>query len=240
MIAKYNMNVEDNIAYAKRMVIDSIWREARLEGIDITFPDTEEIYDGRTVAGLTFEQTKAINNLKHSWSFVFETIDIPIDIGYIRHINALVGADRLIADAGTLRSHAVRIGGTEWTPQISTYDEVENIIARTLKISNPALAAINLFLDITRGQWFNDGNKRTAQLLANKILIQNGAGIFSIPVKRLPEFRIMLIDYYESGERDRISKFLNKVAIDGIALEKPDHVSLDAKIRSPLRSTNQL
>ena len=40
---KYNMSVEDNIFLAKRNIVDYIWKSARLEGINVTFPDTEAI-----------------------------------------------------------------------------------------------------------------------------------------------------------------------------------------------------
>ncbi len=40
---KYNMSVEDNILYAKRNIVDSIYSESRLAGITVTFPDTYEI-----------------------------------------------------------------------------------------------------------------------------------------------------------------------------------------------------
>ena len=37
------MSVEDNILYAKRNIVDSVYSESRLAGIIVTFPDTYEI-----------------------------------------------------------------------------------------------------------------------------------------------------------------------------------------------------
>lgn len=34
---KYNMTREENILYAKRNIVDSIWKSANLEGIPVTF-----------------------------------------------------------------------------------------------------------------------------------------------------------------------------------------------------------
>lgn len=48
---KYNMTIADNMFYAKRNIVDSIYSEARLEGIAVTYPDTREIYEGRAVCG---------------------------------------------------------------------------------------------------------------------------------------------------------------------------------------------
>src|SRR5665648_1166618 len=43
--AKFNMTVEQNIFVAKRNIVDYIWKSARLEGISVTFPDTDAIYN---------------------------------------------------------------------------------------------------------------------------------------------------------------------------------------------------
>ena len=42
-----DMLAVDNITYAKRCIVDLMWKEARLEGIAVTFPQTNEIYEGR-------------------------------------------------------------------------------------------------------------------------------------------------------------------------------------------------
>lgn len=48
-----HMSVEDNIFYAKRNIVDSIWKEATIEGIDITFPATKAVFEGAKIANLT-------------------------------------------------------------------------------------------------------------------------------------------------------------------------------------------
>ena len=47
---KFQMSVEDNSDFAKRIIVDSIYREARVEGINVTFPETQQIYDGLVVS----------------------------------------------------------------------------------------------------------------------------------------------------------------------------------------------
>jgi len=44
-----------------------------------------------------------------------------------------------------------------------------------MKIESPEDRALLMFCKITRGQWFNDGNKRTALMTANHALINAGA-----------------------------------------------------------------
>lgn len=78
--------------------------------------------------------------------------------------------------------------------------------------------AINVMLWVMRRQMFIDGNKRTAMLIANKIMIENGCGIISIPIEKQNEFYKLLITYYETNDSSIISKFIYYNAIDGIEL----------------------
>lgn len=82
-----HMSIEDNIFYAKRNIVDSIWKEANIEGIDITFPATKAVFEGAKIANLTQDQTTVINNLKHGWQFIFDFIDAPIDLSYVRQVH---------------------------------------------------------------------------------------------------------------------------------------------------------
>lgn len=83
---KFSMEQQDNIFYAKRNIVDSIYSQSKLEGIAVTFPDTQEIYEGRSVAGLSVEDIVKVNNLKHGWEFLFDTVDYPLDLRYVQSI----------------------------------------------------------------------------------------------------------------------------------------------------------
>lgn len=67
---------------------------------------------------------------------------------------------------------------------------------------------------ICRGQWFSNGNKRTAALAANHVLIHEGVDVFALPPDRTDGvFRDLLIDYYESDDPSRIAAWLKEVAV---------------------------
>ncbi|MDR1604455.1 MAG: hypothetical protein LBS10_06655 [Gracilibacteraceae bacterium] len=72
---KFKMTVEENIFVAKRNIIDYIWKSANLEGISVTYPDTEAIYNGLSISNMKIDDIIAINNLKHAWGFVLENIN---------------------------------------------------------------------------------------------------------------------------------------------------------------------
>jgi hypothetical protein len=213
---KYDMSREDAVFLAKRNIVDSIWKEANLEGVAVTFPETAEIFEGRTVAGLTILETKVVNNLKHTWNFVLETTDAEINLNYIRQVNGLIGDENVIRYAGELREFDVNIGGTNWKPPIPTVDGVISKIREIMALKNPTERGLHLFGEIARGQWFSDGNKRTAQLVANASLIRDGCGILAIPVAEQLRARELLIKYYESGDFDTLGNFLYEKCMNGI------------------------
>lgn len=213
---KYNMTLEQNMFVAKRNIVDYIWKSAHLEGIDITFPETQKIYDGGNVGRLRLDEIVTINNLKHAWQFILSTIEQEIDFKYLCSINALVGSN-IIENAGNLRSGNVKIGGTDWKPDLPDKDKYEEVLKELNKIENATERAIEIMAYTMRSQLFWDGNKRTAMLFANHEMIKNGTGIITIPVDIKDEFGEKLIKYYETSDMDELKQFIYEKCIDGIS-----------------------
>lgn len=212
---KYNMTIEQNIFVAKRNIIDYIWKSAHLEGIAITYPDTEAIYNGLSIAGMRVDDILTINNLKHAWQFVLSIIDYPTDYPFICKINQYVGGN-LIYNSGFIRTLPVSIGGTKWRPDMPIESQIKEELTEINKIENATDRALTLMLFIMRKQMFLDGNKRTAMLAGNHILIAAGAGIITIPIDMQRDFSELLIKYYETNHMEDIKKFLYHNCIDGI------------------------
>lgn len=215
---KYHLTKEQNIFVAKRNIVDYIWKSANLEGIAITYPDTQTIYDGFSVSGKSIEEINAINNLKKAWQFILGDIDLELNFAYICKINKLVG-DNVFYNPGVIRTTPVNIGGTSWKPNFPIESKIKEELEELLNsnVSKTELA-INIMLWIMRSQMFIDGNKRTAMLVANKIMIENGCGIISIPIEKQSEFYKLLIEYYETNDKEKIVKFIYDYAIDGMDL----------------------
>lgn len=234
MKAKYNMTVEQNVFVAKRNIIDYIWKSARLEGIGVTFPDTEAIYNGLTVPNLKVDDVIAINNLKHAWQFVLNTIDYPIDFSYICKINQLIGGNNLIYEAGFIRKVPVSIGGTTWKPDLPIESIIKGDIKDIAKEKESTERAILLMLYLMRKQVFIDGNKRTSMLAANQVMIANGAGVITIPIENQRDFTKLLVDFYESNKADAIKDFIYDKCIDGINFEREKVTKKTRKKKSQL------
>lgn len=73
-----------------------------------------------------------------------------------------------------------------------------------------------MMLYLMRSQLYNDGNKRTAQLVANKIMIENGCGIISIPKDYISSFSKELIDFYETNNYESIMEYVYNNCITGM------------------------
>ena len=218
---KFNLTREQNVFIAKRNIVDYIWKSANLEGIGVTYQETQAIYDGGIVNGLTVNNIIAICNLKNAWQFILENANINYDFNLLCHIHKLV-ADRLVLeqDLGRIRTTPVNVGGTKWQPQFPIESQIVeelNILLNQKEKSKNEIA-IELMLYIMRRQMFIDGNKRVAMLFANKIMIDNGCGIITVAQEYQPTFYEKLIKYYETNEMTDIKKWIYNYCIDGIKL----------------------
>ena len=210
----YKLTQEQNIFIAKRNIVDYIWKSANLEGIAVTYPDTQVIFDGYSVQGYKIEEITAINNLKKAWQFILNDIDLELNLAYICKINGIVG-EGIFYNPGMIRSTPVKIGGTTWQPTIPFESQIKEELDKVSGESNTE-RAINMMLYLMRKQIFLDGNKRTGMLIANKIMIENGCGIISIPIDKQPEFYKLLIKYYETSNKEEIKEYIYNYCIDGM------------------------
>ena len=218
---KFNLTREQNVFVAKRNIVDYIWKSANLEGIGVTYPETQAIYDGGIVNGLTVDKIIAINNLKYAWQFILENEGIEYDYKALCQIHKLT-CDKLVLDQnlGKIRTTPVNIGGTTWKPQFPIESQIKEELERLLNQPEKTKTeiAIEIMLWIMRRQMFIDGNKRVAMLFANKILIDNGCGIITIAQDLQTTFFEKLIKFYESGDNTDLKEWIYETSIDGINL----------------------
>lgn len=217
---KYNLTVRENIFVAKKLLAQNIYRSAKLEGCNITFPETQTILDGVSVAGLKMSDVEVVLNLRDAWRYLIDTIEEPLSLEYISKINGYVSRNESL-DWGVLRYGDVGISGTSYRPPIPNEPDVVQTINQIITADKSSTEkAIELFLYGCRNQNYWDGNKRTSTLVANKYMIMNACGIFSVPDDKLGEFNQMLREYYESGNPQEIKTFLYDNAIGGMIIDR--------------------
>ena len=202
--------VKQNIDFAKRHLVDTIYKQAILEGVATTFADTENIIEGGKVNNMTSEDIMKIVNLKHAWEFILNKNVILSNTNFalLCEINKMV-EEGFYYSAGKLRNVPVTIGGTTWKPDLP----IESMIKEGLeRIFNNKMddvdRAIELLLYTMKKQIFIDGNKRTAVIYSNHYLISKGKGIIAIPAELTEEFKDLLIPYYEGKDEKQIKKFI--------------------------------
>ena len=216
---KFNLTREQNVFIAKRNIVDYIWKSANLEGIGVTYPQTQVLYDGGVVNGLTVDEVMAINNLKYAWQFILENENLEYDYKTLCEIHKLT-MDKLVYNPGQIRTTPVNIGGTTWKPSFPIESQIKEELDSLLDQSEKTKTeiAIEIMLWVMRRQMFLDGNKRIAMLFANKIMIDNGCGIITIAQENQPTFYEKLIQYYETGNMEELKQWIYETSIDGIDL----------------------
>ena len=202
--------VSINIDFARRHLADTIYKQAILEGVATTLSDTESIIEGGKVNNMSSEDIMKIVNLKHAWDFVLNknVILSPTNYSILSTINKLI-EEGFYYNAGKLRSTPVKIGGTSWTPTIPVESDIKDDINNILSKDEDNIdIAIELLLYVVKKQMFLDGNKRTSVIFANHYLISKGKGLIVIPVEEVEEYKKLLIEFYESNNKEKIFNFI--------------------------------
>lgn len=216
MTNKYNMSKEDNIFFAKRKLVDNIYKSANLEGIAVTFADTMEFINNINNGKISVDDMLKMKGLKDGWEFILNTIDEEPTTDYIKKVHFQVCKGQSIYPLGEYRYKGVGITGTTWRPKLPSECDYDLELESILKNPNELERCIDLFCFIQRSQMFLDGNKRVANLVANKEMIKLGQGIIAVPVEEIGTYFTKLINYYETGDNTEIKNWIYDKCVDGI------------------------
>jgi len=215
---KFNLTKEQNIFLAKKTIVENIYHLAKLEGVNVTFPETQTILNGVSVGGLSMDDVQVILNLRDAWKYTLESIDEPFSLDFACKVNENVSRNESL-DWGVLRYGTVGISGVDYVPSIPVKEEVEDKIDVFLKNENVTESALDYYVWAMRSQLFWDGNKRTSNICANKLLIENGKGILMVKEEHLNEFHVHLSEFYESNDSRQLKHFLYDKCLYGMEFE---------------------
>lgn len=205
-------DVINNIAFARANMKMNIYDQAVLEGVATSFPQTEEIIDNGKISGVTATDVQKILNLKHAWEFILDrdVIASRSDYYMLSHIARVVN-EGFFAEGGRIRGVPVTIGGSSYVPPLPNELDVKEKIHEIIEESDEVInTAIKLCLYCMKTQIFLDGNKRASVIFANHYLISHGGGFLVIPEKEVPEFKRLLVKYYEGEDITVIADFMKK------------------------------
>lgn len=187
----------------ERLGIDLSWKSSQIEGNTYTLLETERLLrESKTAEGKSKEEAVMLLNHKDALSFVLDNPDYLKDltVSHIEDIHQLLTKD-LSIDKG-LRRHRVGITGTNYHPLDNEFQireamrEACELINSKSNIFEKALLTLVLLSYI---QPFSDGNKRTARITSNAILIANDYCPLSFRSVDSIDYKKAMLIFYEQN-----------------------------------------
>ena len=218
MTDKYHLTPEQSRFLAKKSWDSNVYCGMKMENRAVTFPQTKTILEGVNVPDVRLDDIQAILNMRDAWRFLLGSMDEPVTLDYLCKLNEYIARNEAL-EWGKLRTGKVAISGTDYIPPVPAPQAVEAELAAILTADTTATEkALTAFAWGARGQFFWDGNKRTSLVLANKILLQAGAGMLTITEKHMEAFNAQLLSWYNTGDPAPLKQFLYDNAIQGLEL----------------------
>lgn len=192
----------------ERLAIDLSWKSSQIEGNTYSLLETEKLLkEKETASGKTKEEATMLLNHKEALDFIIENPDYlyPLSIAKIEDIHSILIKE--LAVERNIRTKRVGISGTNYRPLDNEFQIIEAlhdtcfIINKKESIFEKALLALVLISYI---QPFMDGNKRTARLVSNAILINQKHCPLSFRTVDSIDYKKAMLLFYE---QNNVSKF---------------------------------
>ena len=187
----------------ERIMIEFSWRSSKIEGNTYSLLDTEAlIKDNKKAEGRTEEETRMILNHKNAFNFIMEHRDdfMTLSRAKVEHVHSLLAQNLHITR--NLRKAPVGITGTNYQP-LGNQFHIEEAISGMIKLINAkkdffekSLLSLALLSYI---QPFEDGNKRTARLISNALLLAHNSIPMSYRAVNETEYKKASILFYEQN-----------------------------------------
>lgn len=187
----------------ERLTIELSWKSSQIEGNTYSLIDTEIlIKEHREAKGHKKEEAIMILNHKKALDYIlFNRNDFKkITLRKIENIHRFI-VDRLNVSKG-IRKRAVGVVGTKYRPLDNEHqikEALEKATALINKLKDPFSKALVAILLISYIQPFEDGNKRTARLLGDAILLANSACPLSYRSIDEADYKKAAILFYEQN-----------------------------------------
>ncbi len=187
----------------ERLAIDLSWKSSQIEGNTYSLLETEQLLkEKETASGKTREEATMLLNHKVAIDFIIEEPDylIPLSISKIEDIHSLLTKELEVSR--NIRNHRVGISGTNYRPLDNEHQIKDALSAMCELINNKdnifekALLALILISYI---QPFVDGNKRTARIVSNAILMNYNYCPLSFRTVDSVDYKKAMLIFYEQN-----------------------------------------
>lgn len=210
-IIKKNIEQLSKTEYKKeldRLSIDLSWKSSQIEGNTYSLFETERLLkEKETASGKTKEEATMLLNHKDALDFIIENPDYlhPLSVSKIEDIHSILIKE--LAVERNLRKRRIGISGTNYRPLENEFQILEalrsscDLINSKESIFEKALLALVLISYI---QPFMDGNKRTARIVSNAILMNDNYCPLSFRTVDSIDYKKAMLLFYE---QNNISRF---------------------------------
>lgn len=187
----------------KRLSVDLTWKSSQIEGNTYTLLDTIRLIEERkTAEGKTLKEATELLNHKKTIDFLITKPDY-FEILTVRDIEDI--HSKLIEGLEVernIRRGLVGIEGTNYKPLDNDHQIREALIAMCKLVNNRANVfekTILILILISYIQAFMDGNKRTARIVANGILLYHQYCPISFKTVEPSDYLKAMLVFYEQN-----------------------------------------
>lgn len=205
----------------KDLAVVWCYYSGKIEGNTYTYVETEALLKDGTTSEKRYEDAKMLKNLYNTFISELEYIQKEknqeiIDERTLFRVHQSISTGLVSnEESGLLRTRAVRISGTDYTPpknQQEIVSKLNEILFQQGEYSNPLEKAIYLHCNLARLQLFIDGNKRTARMMESIALMNADIiPVYSAKDSDILNYRKGLIAFYEMEDYSLYTDyFLNR------------------------------
>ena len=187
----------------ERLGVDLPWKSSQIEGNTYSLLETERLLkDKQTASGKTKEEAIMLLNHKDALDFVLDVPDYlkELSVHRIEDIHSILtkelGVDR------NIRHRRVGITGTNYRPldnEFQIREALEDTCTLVNGKDNVFEKALLTLVLLSYIQAFVDGNKRTARITSNAILIANGYCPISFRTVDSIDYKKAMLMFYEQN-----------------------------------------
>ncbi len=203
---RWHLSEMSDIEYRKemeRLGIDLSWKSSQIEGNTYSLLETERLLkEKQTANGKTKEEAVMLLNHKDALDFILDMPDFLKDLTVARIVEIHSILTKELDVDRNIRHRRVGITGTKYTPLDNVFqirealEDSARLINSKSNIFEKALLALVLLSYI---QAFTDGNKRTARIVSNGILIANGYCPISFRTVDSIDYKKAMLMFYEQN-----------------------------------------
>lgn len=201
--------------FAKRHLEAAVRSMSLVEKIENYVEYVPEIIRNSNIPGMKNEYIDSysifkIKRLKDGWQFMLENIEEDLDLDFLIAVNKLVVNEEALY-VGKLRQEVGYVDGRHIINPPNS-KKVETDISSFLKgnLDNPDRLhrIFQLYIYLIVNQLFVDGNKRTAFIVLNKLLVQNSIGLVIIKDHQIDAYNQLLSTHYKKNSLSSLEELI--------------------------------